>query len=481
MSDAITDMTAIELQGAISGKQVSCREVMQAYLARIETVNPHFNALVSLRQSSALLAEADAADGVIARGEPFGPLHGFPQAPKDLAATKDIPTSQGSPIYKDDVPQADALIVERVRTAGAILIGKTNTPEFGLGSNTYNRVFGPTLNAWDRTKTAGGSSGGAAVALAQRLLPVADGSDMMGSLRNPAGWNNVVGFRPSQGRVPKSPADEVFYAQLGTEGPMGRTVADAALLLSVQAGFDARAPLSLDADPSVFAQALDRDLRGVRVGYLGDFDGYLATQAGVLAVCEKALSHFEAVGCTVEAAAVEFDFDSLWQAWLTLRGFLVAGRLGALYARDELCAEMKPEALWEIERGLKVTGVEVYAASQVRSDWYQAMRGLFERFDVLVLPTAQVFPFGADLDWPKEIAGRRMDTYHRWMEVTAAATMAGLPAAAVPAGFGAEGQPIGLQIIGPAQADLAVLRIAHGFEQASGFTKLSPPQIDVPT
>lgn len=478
--NGIIDMTAVDLRAAIAKRSVSCREVMKAYLDRIEMVNPTFNAIVSMKDPKVLLAQADEADAVLKRGDAVGPLHGFPQAPKDLAATTDIPTTQGSPILKTYMPKADAIVVERARKAGAILIGKTNTPEFGLGSHTYNSVFGTTVNAWDPNLAAGGSSGGAAVALAQRMLPVADGSDMMGSLRNPAGWNNVVGFRPSQGRIPYGPTGEVFMQQLGYEGPMGRTVADTALLLSVQAGFDPRTPISISDDPAQFAGSLDRDFKGARIGYMGDFNGYLSMEAGVLDVCAGALKHFEAIGCTVEAVTPEYDMAQLWQTWLTLRGFFIAGIAGGLYAKPELRAMMKPEAIWEIESGLSLTGPQIFQASANRSAWYQVVRGLFERYDFLVLPTAQVFPFDAKTHWPKEIAGKPMDTYHRWMEVVVPGTLAGVPVIGVPAGFSATGLPMGLQIMGPAQADLAVLQIAHAYEQASKFSSNCAPDVCSP-
>ncbi len=475
----IINMTAVDLRAAIASRKVSCREVMEAYLGRIEAASPTFNAIVSLKDPKALLAQADDADAVLKRGDAVGPLHGFPQAPKDLAATTDIPTTQGSPILKNYMPKADAIVVERARRAGAILIGKTNTPEFGLGSQTYNSVFGTTVNAWDPNLTAGGSSGGAAVALAQRMLPVADGSDMMGSLRNPAGWNNVVGFRPSQGRVPYGPTGEVFMQQLGYEGPMGRTVADVALLLSVQAGFDPRTPMSISEDPAKFQSSLNRDFKGVRIGYMADLGGYLPMEAGVLDVCAAALKHFEAIGCTVETVTPKYDMAQLWQTWLTLRGFFIAGIAGGLYAKPELREMMKPEAIWEIENGLSLTGPQVFQASANRSAWYQVVRSLFEQYDFLILPTAQVFPFDAKTHWPKEIAGRQMDTYHRWMEVVVPATLAGVPVIGVPAGFSPKGLPMGLQIMGPAQADFAVLQIAHAYEKASKFSSNCAPDVCV--
>lgn len=473
--DEITGWTAVRLAQAIQRKEVSCREVMTAYLAQIDRLNPKVNAIVSLQAREGLLQQAAERDAQLARGERLGWMHGFPQAPKDLANTAGIVTTLGSTILKANVPKTDAIVVERMRRAGAVFVGKTNTPEFGLGSHTYNAVFGTTGNAFDPTRSAGGSSGGAAVALALHLLPVADGSDMMGSLRNPAGWNNVFGFRPSYGRVPFGPAPEVFVQQLGYEGPMGRTVADVAMLLSVQAGFDARLPLSIDQDPAQFAQPLARDFKGARIGWLGDFDGYLPMEPGVMETCRAALKHFEAIGCTVEAAKPDFPMERLWQTWLVMRGFLVAGIAGGLYANPALRAQMKPEAVWEIENGLKLSAADVWKASVDRSAWYQALAKLYERFDYLVLPSAQMFPFDAKLDWPKAIAGKSMDTYHRWMEVVIGGTLAGVPVLCVPAGFGPGGLPIGLQVMGRAQADLAVLQVGHAYEQASGFTRTVSP------
>lgn len=475
----ITGWSAIALSRAIQSRSVSCVEVMNAYLAQVDRFNPTVNAIVSLQAREGLLTQARQRDAQLAtaknEGRSVGWMHGFPQAPKDLAATAGIVTTQGSPILKDYVPKTDAIVVERARKAGAILIGKTNTPEFGLGSHTYNAVFGTTLNAFDPTKSAGGSSGGAAVSLALNMLPVADGSDMMGSLRNPAGWNNVFGFRPSFGRVPYGPTNEVFMQQLGYEGPMGRSVADLAMLLSVQAGHDARVPLSIDQDPAMFTRPLAKDFKGARIGWMGDYNGYLPMEPGVLDTCTQALKHFETIGCTVEAVQPDFSMERLWKTWLTLRGFLVAGVAGGLYADPKTRAMMKPEAVWEVEKGLKVSGADVYRASIDRSAWYQALNTLFQSYDYLVLPSAQVFPFDAKLDWPKSVNGRTMDTYHRWMEVVVGGTLAGVPVLSVPAGFGPGGLPIGLQVMGRAQADLAVLQIGNAYELASKYTARRSP------
>jgi amidase len=471
-------LSATALSAAIHRRDVSCREVMRAYLAQIERFNPHVNALVSLQPADALLRQADARDAQLARGESMGWMHGMPQAPKDLAATAGIATTMGYRGLADHVPAHDALVVERVRRAGAILVGKSNTPEFGLGSHTYNAVFGVTRNAWDPRRSAGGSSGGAAAALALDMLPVADGSDMMGSLRNPAAWHNLYGLRPSMGRVPSAPADELFFQQLGCEGPMGRSAEDVAKLLSVQAGYDARAPLSLGDDPAQFAAPLARDFAGTRIGWLGDYGGYLPMDEGVLPLCEGALRYFADIGCAVEAARPDFDMQRLWRAWLALRSFLVAGKLAPLYADAARRGLLKPEAVWEIEQGQRVSAHEVYRASCDRSAWYEALRALFERHDFLVLPSAQVFPFDAELDWPKRVGGRDMDTYHRWMEVVIGGTLAGLPVICVPAGFDALGLPMGLQIIGRPRADLEVLQLAHAWQQATPFARRRPALLD---
>jgi amidase len=484
MSD-ITTLDARALSRALHARDVSCRETMHAYLDRIAALNPALNAIVSLEPEERLLAQADERDRQLARGESMGWMHGMPQAPKDLAQTRGIRTTWGSPIFRDFVPDEDAAIVERARAAGAILIGKTNVPEFGLGSQSFNEVFGSTRNPWNLAKTAGGSSGGAAAALAARLLPVADGSDMMGSLRNPAAFCNVFGFRPSRGRVPNTLAPDAFSQQLSTDGPMGRTVTDVAMLLATQAGYDPRAPLSLDDDPARFAAPLERDLRGARIGWLGDFGGYLSFEPGVLETCRAALGAFARIGCTVDEAALGFAPEQMWQTWLTWRRFLVSGSLLAHYRDPARRVLLKPEAVWEIEQGLATSAVDVHEASVARTTLYRAVLRLFDRFDYLVLPSAQVFPFDADERWPKQIAGRPMDTYHRWMEVVILPTLTGCPALSVPAGFGADGAsaglPVGLQLIGRPRGDLEVLQLGHAWEQATDWSSRRPPMTESPS
>ena len=472
----LTELSATALSQAIHARRVSCREVMQACLARIARVNPLHNALVSLRDGDALLREADARDAELARGRSAGWMHGLPQAIKDIAPTAGLRSTMGSPLLKDFVPREDGLMVQRMKAAGCIVIGKSNTPEFGLGSHTFNEIFGVTGNAYDVSKSAGGSSGGAAVALATRMLPVADGSDFMGSLRNPAGWNNVFGLRPSQGRVPQWPAPDVWVAQLGTEGPMARTVEDLARLLDVQAGPDPRLPLAL-AKHAPFVDALDRvDGARASVGWLGDLNGYLAMEPGVLEVCEQALRRLEGVGCAIEPSALGYSPEAVWQAWLVWRRWLVAGRIAPFLLKPANRALIKPEALWEHDQAAGLTGAQTLHASAQRSAFYQHLLTLFERCDVLALPSAQVWPFDAALRWPSHVAGRAMDTYHRWMEVTIYATLAGLPCISVPAGFGASGLPMGLQLIGRPQGEAALLRLAQAYELAAqDVLRLTPP------
>lgn len=461
------DISALDLSRAIHLKQVSCQEVMQSTLDRIAQLNPQSNAIVSLQEPELLMAQARERDAQLGRGESMGWMHGMPQAIKDLSNAAGLRTTLGSPLMKDFVASEDGLMARRMKAAGAIVIGKTNSPEFGLGSHTFNEVFGPTRNAWNPGKSAGGSSGGAAVALAQRLLPVADGSDFMGSLRNPAGWNHVFGMRPSQGRVPMSPAQDVFIAQLGTEGPMGRHVRDVAMLLSVQAGADPASPLSLTDDPAQFAGALDSDPQGQRIGWLGDLQGYLPMEGGILEVCQSALNSFSGMGCTVDEARLGMPPEQIWQAWLVWRQALVGPRIAPFLVNPANRAHIKPEALWEHDQSLNLTGSQLMAASASRTRFYLSMLALFEQFDVLAIPVSQVWPFDIGLRWPQSVAGRDMDTYHRWMEVVIYATFAGLPSISVPAGFGENGLPMGLALIGKPQGDLALLKLAHAYEMAN--------------
>ncbi len=472
----ITELDASTLSVAIHEKRVSCREVMSATLERIAEVNPRCNAIVSLQDGDLLLRQADERDAQLARGLSMGWMHGMPQAIKDLSNTAGITTTQGSPLLRNFVPTADCLMVERMKAAGCIVIGKTNTPEFGLGSHTFNEVFGLTCNAYDATRSAGGSSGGAAVALAMRMLPVADGSDFMGSLRNPAGWNNVFGMRPSQGRVPMWPAQDAWVAQLGTAGPMGRTVQDLARLLDVQAGFDARAPLSISDGARFSAPLGDFVGEGVRIAWLGDLSGYLPMEPGILECCENGLARLQKNGCAVEPVALGMPPEKVWQAWLVWRRALVASRIAPMLLNPKNRALIKPEALWEYDQAASLTGNEFMDASVQRTAFYQHLLSLFEQHDFLALPVSQVWPFDAKERWPSHINGVAMDTYHRWMEVVIYATFAGLPCISVPVGFDERGLPMGMQLIGQPCGDSALLKLAHGYEQvAQDLLQRRPP------
>jgi amidase len=462
----ITQLGALDLSRAIHTKQVSCREVMASTLSQIDRLNPQSQAIVSRVDSDALLALADVRDAQLAKGESMGWLHGIPQAIKDLSNAQGLRTTLGSPLMGSFIASEDGLMAQRMKAAGAIVIGKTNTPEFGLGSHTFNEVFGPTRNAWNPSKSAGGSSGGAAVALAQRLLSVADGSDFMGSLRNPAGWNHVFGMRPSQGRVPLLPTQDVFIAQLGTEGPMGRHVRDVAMLLSTQAGAHPSSPLSLTSNPSIFSGPLNHDPTGQRIGWLGNLHGYLPMEDGILDVCVSALNRFSGMGCRIDEARLGMPPEQVWSAWLVWRQALVGPRIAPFLVNPAHRAHIKAEALWEHDQSLTLTGAQLMAASASRTHFYLSMLKLFEKFDVLAIPVAQVWPFDVNLRWPHSVAGRPMDTYHRWMEVVIYATFAGLPSISVPAGFGANGLPMGLALMGKPQGDWDLLKLAHAYEMA---------------
>jgi amidase len=474
ISDLLT-MDALALSERIKAKKVSCMEVMAIFLDHVERTNPHVNAIVSLQPRDTLLKQATERDSQLLRGEYLGWMHGFPHAVKDLAPTKGIRTTWGSPLL-DTVPQQDAIFVERLKENGVIVIGKTNVPEFGFGSQSYNQVFGTTLNAYDQSKTAGGSSGGAACALALRMLPVADGSDAMGSLRNPAAFNNVIGFRPSYGRVP-SAEQELFLSQLITAGPMGRNISDVGMLLSVMAGPDSRAPLSIEQDPALFTRALQRSFKGARVGWLGDLGGHLQLERGIVELCQNAMKVFETLGCIVEEARIDFSPEQMWDTWVKLRHWANAGNLRHLYEDPMKGKKMKPEAVWEIEGGLNLSALDVYEASTARSDFYRAISKLFATYEFLLLPSAQVFPFDASIHWPKSINGVTMDTYHRWMEVVVPASLSALPVIDVPIGFSQDRLPMGLQVIGKHHAEFPLLQIAYAYEQVTHWVSNNLPPL----
>ncbi len=472
---ALTDHDASTLGPLLASREISCRELMRATLDRIHQLNPTYNAIVNLAPDEALLAQADEADKALRAGESRGWLHGIPVAIKDAADAAGFPTTKGSELLARQMPVRDSIMTSRMRAAGCVVIGKTNTPEMGLGSHTFNSLFGTTRNAWDPAVSAGGSSGGAAVALAQRMVPIADGSDFMGSLRNPAGWNHVYGMRPTQGRVPQGSSPDVWIDMLSTEGPMGRSIEDMARLLVTQSGYDARAPLSLQSKLQWDGRAAS--LRGLKIGWLGDLGGHLAMEDGVLDTCRDALGYFEAAGAIVDEIPLGHDPAALWDCWLAWRRAIAGPRVGSLMHLPGAKEKVKPEAQWEYECSLGLSYMDFRSASQVRTSFYQHMRTLFDQWDLLVLPSAQCWPFNVNMRWPQQVAGRTMDTYHRWMEVTIYATLAGLPSLCVPAGFHPNGKwPMGIQLMGRHSADAFVLQVGAAYEAARGeFIAKRPP------
>ena len=467
-ASSVCFMSAVEMARLIRTKKLSAREALAAHLKQIERVNPKVNAIVTLVPEMAAAAAAKA-DEMQARKETLGPLHGLPVAHKDLVETRGIRTTFGSPLYKDYIPTEDDMVVERMRRAGAITIGKTNTPEFGAGSQTFNTVFGATRNPYDLTKTCGGSSGGAAVALACGLVPVASGSDTGGSLRNPAAFCNVVGFRPSIGRVP-NPKAAFAWSTLSTSGCLGRSVADLAFVLSTIAGPDSRAPLSINEPGERFARPLDRSFKGVRVAWFKDLGG-VPFDPRVRTVVDGHRKTFESLGCIVEQA--EPDFAPAEIAFRVLRAWNSANTYGArLHEHPDA---FKDTLKGEIEEGLRLTGDGSRDAPRPpTARLWRRFQAFLEKYEYFVLPTTQLPPFDVNTPYPTEIAGVKFDNYIDWMKSCWYISATGNPAASVPGGFTPEGLPVGVQIVGRNKEDFSVLQMAHAFEQATGFGKKRP-------
>jgi amidase len=467
-SSEICFMTAGELAHLVRSKELSATEVLEAHLLQIERVNPQVNAIVTLLPDQAL-DQAKIADETLARGVEVGPLHGLPIAHKDLVPTKGIRTTSGSRIFTDFVPDQDALIVERLKRAGAITIGKTNTPEFGAGSQTYNDVFGETRNPYDPSKTCGGSSGGAAVALACGMQPIADGSDMGGSLRNPAAFCNVVGFRTSPGRVPIWPA-ELGWFTISVQGPMARTVQDAALMLSVIAGPDPRSPISIAEPGEVFRRPLARDFKGVRIAWSRDLGG-LPVDPRVTAAIDVQRHVFESLGCVIHDGEPDMSTaDEIFKVLRAWRFELAYGELVKSH-RDQI----KDTVIWNVEQGTSLTGPRIARVERQRTELYHHVREFMETYEFMVLPVSQVPPFDVKQRYVTEINGVEMETYIDWMKSCYYISVLGLPSISVPCGFTPEGLPVGLQIVGRHQDDWGVLQLAFAFERATEFWKKRPP------
>ena len=465
MTTNLCFLTATELVHRVSKKEISAREVLSAHLAQIERVNPKVNAIVTLVAEQAL-KEADRLDEMMMHGKVAGSLHGLPIAHKDLQNTRGIRTTYGSPIYRDFVPTSDSLVVERLKGAGAITIGKTNVPEFGAGSQTFNPVFGATRNPYDLTKTVGGSSGGAAAALASGLMPIADGSDMGGSLRNPANFCNVVGFRPSPGRVPSWPV-ELGWFTLSVDGPMARTVSDVALLLSVLAGPDSRSPIALSDPGSMFAQPLERDFKGTRIAWV---DLGLPYEPDVKNVVDSNRSVFESIGCIIEEVEPDFsDADEIFKAW---RAWSFEAGLSNEYQKHK--DELKDTVIWNIEQGLTLTGPQLARTELKRTQLFHRLREFMEQYEFLILPVSQVLPFDVNQPYPTEINGEKMLTYIDWMKSCYYISTVGNPTLSVPGGFSVSGLPVGVQIVGRHHDDWGVLQLGYAFEQATEHWKHHP-------
>jgi amidase len=458
--NALCDRSAVELAAMIRGREVSARELLASCLARVDQVNPELNAIVTLVADRAE-AWASEADARTAAGADLGPLHGLPIAHKDLALTAGIRTTKGSPILSGFVPREDDLIVRRLRSAGAITIGKTNTPEFGAGSQTFNPVFGATRNPFDTTRTCGGSSGGAAVALAARMIPIADGSDMGGSLRNPASFCNVVGLRPTDGRVPSWPT-MTPWSGLGTSGAMARSVDDLALQMRAIAGPDPRIPISLPDPGGIFADVSAAELRGVRVAWSPDLG--LPVDPDVRAALAGVPDQLSAMGCDVTEAMP--DLHDAGQIFQVLRAWHFEITTGPLFDRSP--DAVKDTVRWNIDLARSLSLVDHARASAGQARLVERVREFFERFDVLAAPTCQVVPFDVELDWPREVGGQPMATYIDWMRSCSDISVTGCPAISMPAAFTPDGLPVGVQFVAGRGADVELLRFAKAWESATG-------------
>jgi amidase len=469
--DSDTDicfMSARQMAELIRRKKLSAQEVMQAHLRQIERVNPKVNAIVTLVPADQLMAQALATDESLAKGNWLGPLHGLPVGVKDLHETKGIRTTFGSPLYKDYVPESDCLLVQREKNAGGIVVGKTNVPEFGLGSQTFNPVFGPTRNPYDVTKTCGGSTGGGSVALACGMVPLADGSDFGGSLRNPPNFCNVVGLRPSPGRVPNTP-NHLGWFPLSVFGPVARNVTDCAFFLSVLAGFDRHSPISIDQPASQFAQPLGgRSFKGVRVAMFKDMG--LPWEPEVKQAVAAQRKVFESLGCIVEEA--EPDFRDAHESFLAWRHWTVEQGFGDILEANS--DKLNEFVHWHVEEGRKLKGPYLSRLEAKRTALYQRVRQFLEKYEFFVLPVNQVLPFDVKTHYPTEIAGVKMETYIDWMRSAYYISAVGNPALAVPCAFSASGLPIGLQIVGRHHDDWGVLQMGYAFEQATNIGKRRP-------
>jgi len=468
LNEDLCFLSATEQSKLIRSQKISVQELIRAHLDQIERYNPVLNAIVTLTADSAM-AEAYAADQEIEKNTEVGILHGLPVAHKDLFLTKGVRTTFGSLAFEDFVPDVDSLPVERLKKAGGISLGKTNTPEFGAGSQTFNAVFGSTPNPYDLTKTCGGSSGGGAVALASGMISIADGTDLGGSLRNPASFCNLVGMRPSVGRVPSWPESLGWYT-MSVPGPMARTVQDVALAMAAMSGPDDRSPISLEAPGEIFLNPLIRSFKGCKIAFSANLGG-LPVEPEVATVVESTRAVFQDLGCEVindEPNISEADeIFMLWRAWRT--------ELRITPLLKEHRTQFKDTVIWNAEQGLPITGPQLARAEAKRTELYHRMREFFKKYEFLVLPVSQVAPFSIDLEFPQEINGVKMNTYIDWQKSAYHISALGNPAISVPAGFTSDNLPVGIQIVGRHRDDFGILQLAYAFEQKTQFAQRKPP------
>lgn len=468
LNEDLCFLSATEQSKLIRSQKISVQELIRAHLDQIERYNPVLNAIVTLTADSAM-AEAYAADQELEKNTEVGILHGLPVAHKDLFLTKGVRTTFGSLAFEDFVPDVDSLPVERLKKAGGISLGKTNTPEFGAGSQTFNAVFGSTPNPYDLTKTCGGSSGGGAVALASGMISIADGTDLGGSLRNPASFCNLVGIRPSVGRVPSWPESLGWYT-MSVPGPMARTVQDVALAMAAMSGPDDRSPISLEAPGEMFLNPLIRSFKGCKIAFSANLGG-LPVEPEVATVVESTRAVFQDLGCEVindEPNISEADeIFMLWRAWRT--------ELRITPLLKEHRTQFKDTVIWNAEQGLPITGPQLARAEAKRTELYHRMREFFKKYEFLVLPVSQVAPFSIDLEFPQEINGVKMNTYIDWQKSAYHISALGNPAISVPAGFTSNNLPVGIQIVGRHRDDFGILQLAYAFEQKTQFAQRKPP------
>jgi amidase len=468
--DELCWKSARELSRLYRNKEVSPVEVVEAVLDRIGRVDPHLHAYCTVTADHAR-ESARAAEAALRRGGALGPLHGVPYSLKDLTVTRGIRTTMGSKIYEHHVPTEDAALVERLRNGGAILLGKTNTPEFGCKPFTDNRLFAATRNPWSLAHSPGGSSGGAAAAVAAGLGPVAEGSDLAGSIRHPAAWCGVVGFKPSQGRVPRYPTPTSWNA-MSVNGPITRTAADAALAFAAMVGPDPRDPLALPHTGEDWAQLADGSKPETwRVAWTADLDGAAAVDPVVAAICEDAARKVEGLGWTVAQASPEIG--AILEPFLALNAVLRQAAVGGYL--DEWREQMDPVLVKRLELGRTLTAADVSRAEAARSAYHQRLRRFFERYDLLLLPTTATAATPLGAGFPSEIGGRPIGQPIEALIPTLAFNLSGYPAISVPCGFTPDGLPVGLQMAAGWREDARVLRAAVAFEQAFPWAARRPP------